>query len=123
MYSLIVKDKFDAAHYLPDYDGDCARLHGHSWKVDMEVRFSEIQTNGMGIDFKELKDIIKPSLPDHENLNDYFDFVPTAENIAKFLYDEIAFRLSVYCVPVDEKISLISVTVWESDTAGVKYHE
>ena len=123
MYSLIIKEKFDAAHYLPDYDGDCARLHGHSWKIDAEVQFDKIQPDGMGIDFKELKDIIKPSLPDHEDLNKYFDFVPTAENIAKFLYIEIAFRLSVYYTLINEKISLVSVTVWESDTTGAKYYE
>ena len=54
MYNLIIKDKFEAAHYLPDYDGNCSRLHGHSWKIDIEVRFNKIQSDGMGIDFKDL---------------------------------------------------------------------
>ena len=50
--------KFDSAHKLPNYKGDCANLHGHSYKLFVSVK-GDVDSNGFVIDFKYLKQIVK----------------------------------------------------------------
>ena len=109
MYYLVVKDKFDAAHHLPGYDGPCANIHGHSWKVEVEVLGNKLQSNGMLIDFQDIKAVWR--IYDHRNLNDYFD-MPTAENIAKEI-----FKVLSTLTPV------VYVRIWESDNCYAEYAE
>ena len=52
MYHLTIHTHFAAAHNLLNYDGDCENLHGHNWKVEVEVQASELDELGMAIDFK-----------------------------------------------------------------------
>lgn len=84
------KFKFDAAHRLPDYDGPCKNLHGHTWTLELFV-IGRPQHNGMVIDFKTLHkqatNVIK-SL-DHSYLNDKFDN-PTCECIATYILQKIS---------------------------------
>lgn len=77
--------EFDSAHYLPGYDGKCANLHGHRWKIMVEFK-GAIQENGMVIDFTVIKQNIQPLIDrlDHNCLNDLLQ-MPTAENIAKYI--------------------------------------
>jgi 6-pyruvoyltetrahydropterin/6-carboxytetrahydropterin synthase len=77
--NIIVKTSFASAHYLPDYEGDCRNLHGHTWRVELFIRGDELNEIGMIQDFKELKATVKEILPDHKMLNDYVER-PTAEN-------------------------------------------
>ena len=42
MYTLIVKQHFDAAHRIPGHGGKCANIHGHTYKVEAEFRDSEL---------------------------------------------------------------------------------
>lgn len=120
MYLLRVRVHFDAAHYLEGYQGDCAKLHGHTWQVEVAYRYPDgalgnnqhghggQPVEGIITDFKVLKASLKALLPDHCCLNDIFDFNPTAENIAKWLSGVI-------------KADHESVTVWESPDCGVTY--
>ena len=122
VYTLKILTDFAAAHYLRDYEGVCSRLHGHNWKVEVNVQARQLDKVGMGIDFKDIKAATRDLIGglDHYNLNDLppFDTVnPTAENIAAFLYRELAQRLNTDTVQVH------AVTLWETDRACVTYTE
>jgi len=113
---------FAAAHYLRDYEGVCNRLHGHNWKIEVQVVATELDPVGMGMDFKVIKDATKKLIGglDHYNLNDVppFDKInPTAENIAAFLFQELSKELNT------EKVKVDSISIWETDRACVTYTE
>ena len=111
MYYLIVKRHFSAAHYLENHDGKCANLHGHTWQVEIVLKGEKLDPTGMLTDFSLAKQRLDTLLPDHTNLNDRYDFNPTAENLACYLYNN-------YHIPPN--IALESVKVWESmDCAAV----
>lgn len=81
---------FDAAHHLPHLpDGHkCARPHGHTYTVCVELRSYDLNENGFVVDYGELdefKRYIDEHL-DHRDLNEVFDFPTTAENLAKHLF-------------------------------------
>jgi 6-pyruvoyltetrahydropterin/6-carboxytetrahydropterin synthase len=97
-------------------------MHGHNWKVEVEVDARELDSIGMGLDFKVIKrsarDLVNEL--DHRYLNDVapFDTVnPTAENIAAHLYRELSQRLN------DDRVRVRAVTLWETERACVRYTE
>ncbi|QKI89412.1 6-carboxytetrahydropterin synthase QueD [Thiomicrorhabdus xiamenensis] len=113
---------FAAAHTLQGYPGDCSKLHGHNWKIEVQIVGSQLNEIGMVVDFKEIKRHAKEVIKelDHTYLNDHPHFTqinPTAENIAAFLYRQIAERIS------DERVAMHSITVWENDRNCVIYSE
>ena len=119
MFELMVEDTFDAAHHLPAHEGKCSNNHGHTWKVRMIVRCAETDQNGICIDFKRLKDDLHYELErlDHQDLNQVLpSVVPTAENIAKYL-----FKMLKAASPLG--ITLHCVMVFESADCGVAYYE
>lgn len=121
-YNLKILTDFAAAHYLRNYAGVCSRLHGHNWKVEVNVSATALDEVGMGVDFKVIKDATKSLIGrlDHYNLNDLppFDRInPTAENIAAYLYRELGKALN------DETVQVSAVTLWETDRACVTYSE
>ncbi|HWR09528.1 6-carboxytetrahydropterin synthase QueD [Sporomusa sp.] len=121
MYDLTIIAEFEAAHQLPDYPGKCCRLHGHNWKVEVTVSGRELNRLGMIMDFKELKAEVGKVIDnlDHYYLNDLPEFKtipPTAEYIAKYIYDTLAAN------PVfQENIKIRCVQIWESPRSAVKY--
>ena len=121
-YTMKILTDFAAAHYLREYEGVCNRLHGHNWKVEVNVVARELDKVGMGMDFKVIKDATKTLIGrlDHYNLNDLppFDTInPTAENIAAYLYREISKQLN------SETITVSAITLWETERACVRYSE
>jgi len=113
---------FASAHSLRGYEGDCAKLHGHNWKIEVQVEGSQLNEIGMVIDFKEIKRQAKQVIAelDHTFLNDhpYFKTVnPTAENIAVYLFRAINQRIQT------ETVKMHSLTVWENDRNCVTYSE
>ncbi|MEE8343437.1 MAG: 6-carboxytetrahydropterin synthase QueD [Gammaproteobacteria bacterium] len=119
-YTLKVVTDFASAHTLRDYPGDCARMHGHNWKVEVEVVAEELDEVGMAVDFKVVKKATKEisSRLDHRYLNDLELFTkqnPTAENIAAYFYSELSKQLNNHTVRV------YAVTLWETDRACVRY--
>ena len=113
-------DHFDAAHLLRGYSGPCANLHGHRWKIDVEVcgKLADLDETGILIDYKVLKSILKDILPDHCFLNDIPEFQvaknPTAENLAVYLYAKLSDALP-------SNVNLILVRIWESRNAYAVY--
>ncbi len=129
MYTIKAKQHFDSAHFLYGYEGKCRNIHGHRWEVETEVYSESLQSDGqcrgMVIDFGDLKRDLK-------EIADYFDhclimergtlkestldallsenfrvvevdFRPTAENFAKFIFDEMSKKgYKVRCATVYE---------------------
>jgi len=122
VYELFIEAWFSAAHRLDGYPGDCANLHGHNWKVAVHVACRELDALGMGIDFRDLKIIVAAVVDelDHGILNDHPAFKtqnPTAENIARHIYREVAARRP------GARVALTAVAVTESPGVGVIYRE
>ena len=121
MYLLKVESNFCAAHKLIDYSGPCNRLHGHNWRVILNVKTEILNSVGIGIDFKDLKVILNDILDqlDHRMLNDIppFDKInPTAENISAYVFDSVQNKLP-------ESIFVDCVELYESDKYSVKYYK
>ncbi|MCA9402628.1 MAG: 6-carboxytetrahydropterin synthase QueD [Candidatus Omnitrophica bacterium] len=108
-----------SAHFLRGYPGKCKDMHGHTWKVEVFLAANELNELGMVEDFAILKRKFKDYLAelDHKCLNDlaYFQAVnPTAENIAKYIYEGFA--------PLVAPLALKRVQIWESDMASAIYY-
>jgi 6-pyruvoyltetrahydropterin/6-carboxytetrahydropterin synthase len=121
MYTLSVEKVISTAHQLRDYKGPCARVHGHNWRVKLEVRSKKVDDTGIAVDFtildEKLWEVIRPF--DHQLINSVppFDKLnPTAENIVKFIYDQLKNTLT-------EEVSLKRVSIWETDEYMVSYEE
>ena len=121
-YTLKVVTDFAAAHALRDYAGECSQLHGHNWKVEVEVIATALDEVGMGIDFKIIRTQAKEALCrlDHRHLNEIkpFDAInPTAENIAAYLYRQLSGSLN------GPRTQVGAITLWETERACVRYTE
>lgn len=89
MYYVKKVLEVSAAHRLNlDYESKCAQLHGHNWIITVECKSKQLDANGMVVDFTKIKHEIL-GLLDHRILNDVFDFNPTAENIARWIVENI----------------------------------
>lgn len=100
MYKIQKRLEISGAHSLTlDYESKCKNLHGHNWIINIYLQSQELDHNGMVLDFTHIKKMISDKL-DHKYLNDIFDFNPTAENIAKWICDEIGEKC--YRVQVQE---------------------
>lgn len=122
MFEVYVKTHFSAAHRLCGYPGDCARVHGHNWIVEVYVRSKELNEIGIAIDFREIKMAVKEVVArmDHMDLNDlaaFHDVNPSSENIAKHLYHELGRILNT------ETVQVSRVKVCETPGAGAFYWE
>jgi 6-pyruvoyltetrahydropterin/6-carboxytetrahydropterin synthase len=122
MYEVSVDETFAAAHNLRGYKGKCEDLHGHNYKVRVTLAGKEVDSVGLLYDFVHLKQVIQGVIRslDHKYLNELspFDVLnPSAENIAKYIYDQTAKELRQ--VPNGAGVS--SITVWETDVTAATY--
>lgn len=121
-YQLKILTDFAAAHTLRNYPGACSRMHGHNWKVELEVEASQLNDLGIAIDFRDMKKATNDICDrlDHQYLNDVPPFNkvnPTAENIAAYLYAEIGKQIN------SDTVKVRALTLWETDRACVRYSE
>jgi 6-pyruvoyltetrahydropterin/6-carboxytetrahydropterin synthase len=119
MYTLTIKEHFDAAHALIGYPGQCKNLHGHTWDIEVSVRGNRLDEVGIVYDFKDLKANLMSILDDydHKFLNEVppFDEInATAENLARVIYEQMELLLP-------EGIELVEIAVWESPIAKLTY--
>jgi 6-pyruvoyltetrahydropterin/6-carboxytetrahydropterin synthase len=124
MYILKVTDTFSAAHSLRGYGGKCEKLHGHNWKIDLELAIRGLDECGISMDFKEAKRILAEALADydHTDLNALPDFAamnPSAENIAARIQRRIREKVKGHKPPVER----VSVSVWESENSCCRFEE
>jgi len=122
MYEVSVDETFAAAHNLRGYKGKCENLHGHNYKVRVTLSGKEVDSVGLLYDFVHLKQVIQSVIRslDHKYLNELppFDVLnPSAENIARYIYDQAAKQL--HQAPNGAEVS--SITVWESDLTAATY--
>ena len=111
MFTLKKEFKFEASHQLPNHDGKCARLHGHSWKMIIWVKGDDLILDGskagMVIDYGDISKIVKPLVNDyldHYHLNDSTGLInPTSESLAVWVYERIKPNLPcLYAVEIQE---------------------
>lgn len=118
MYEITIEDTFDSAHCLRDYEGNCQRLHGHTYRAKVSFRFASLDQSGMAVDFRKAKRMLKAATEymDHRYMNELPEFSdqnPTAENIARVIYE----RIKLECPQIH------SVTIWETPTSCATYFE
>ena len=110
MKTTIFKEfKFSAAHNLTTNGHPCSKLHGHNYKVRIELS-GKIDSSGMILDFSEIKKRIQPIIDklDHSYLNDIIIRPTTSENIASWIFTQSNNQLG--CVT--------KVTLWETESCG-----
>jgi 6-pyruvoyltetrahydropterin/6-carboxytetrahydropterin synthase len=93
--AITVSTSFAAAHRLPDHEGKCFRLHGHTYGLEVTVEGTPQQAgpaSGMVMDFAELRQRVNSVIVerlDHQMLNEIFDFVPTVEAVAAWAFERL----------------------------------
>ena len=139
MYQLTIEQSFDFAHFLAGYVGKCGNIHGHRWRVLLQVQSEQLredaQQRGMCVDFSTIKDELKKMVDylDHalliekgtlkdktmEALSEEgfcvieLAFRPTAENFAKYFYELFA----------KKGYNVAAVHVYETPNNCASYHE
>lgn len=116
---------FEAAHLLPHFpEGHkCRRLHGHSYRVRVEVR-GYLDESGVVVDFGTIADVWESEIHealDHRYLNEVEGLEnPTAENLAVWIWDRVLKRLPVSTVEVRETCTAGARWVgWERRGSGM----
>jgi 6-pyruvoyltetrahydropterin/6-carboxytetrahydropterin synthase len=122
MFQVSVDESFSAGHALRGYKGKCENPHGHNYKVRLTLEGSKLDSAGLLYDFVRLKQIIHGVIDavDHKFLNDLapFDVInPSAENIAKYFYDEASKQMRQQA----NGARIASITVWETDVTAATY--
>ena len=122
MYHARVEADFSAAHFLSHYRGKCEKFHGHNYRVRLWVRGAELGEGGMLVDFSLLKTALKEAIAplDHSNLNEMeiFRNDPSAERIAKFVFERAKEKLLSLGV---ESSLLYAVDVFENVRSMARY--
>lgn len=123
MYKIKVQTEIAGAHQLQlSYESPCEKLHGHNWLIEVTLACNELDDNGMVCDFKFAKKLLKEvvhDVLDHSFLNDILDFNPTAENISKWISEQINNAIPEYigrdvkCVQVCVFETPNNVAIWE----------
>ena len=121
MFEVSVEETFAAGHALRNYRGKCENVHGHNYRVQVTFSGPELDSIGLLVDFVAVKKLMRTVVDrlDHQFLNDLAPFDvqnPSAENMAKYFYDEIGGGIG-QSTPVKVR----QVRVWETDTTSATY--
>jgi len=110
MYYVSKRIEVAFAHRLAlGYESKCQQLHGHNAVITIYCRTEKLDENGMVVDFSHIKKIVKDNL-DHKCLNDRFSFNPTAENLARWICEQVP-----HCYKVSLQESEGNVAAYERD--------
>jgi 6-pyruvoyltetrahydropterin/6-carboxytetrahydropterin synthase len=122
-FILSVQCRLASSHVLEGCP-PCDRLHGHTWTVRVFWEYAELDGNGMGANFRDLKDVLRREVHDrfdHRHLNDLEPFnrvPPTAENLAREVFALLRERYNP-----GPRGRLARVEVWEGPEACAAYTE
>jgi 6-pyruvoyltetrahydropterin/6-carboxytetrahydropterin synthase len=122
MFQVSVEETFSAGHALRGYKGKCENAHGHNYRVRVTIEGPQLDSIGLLCDFTAIKHVIRDviNVLDHQFMNDLEPFKavnPSAENVAKYFYDEVTRQLQG--LPPGARIT--DIVVWETDTASAQY--
>jgi 6-pyruvoyltetrahydropterin/6-carboxytetrahydropterin synthase len=122
MFTIGVRSGYEAAHFLRNYSGDCARLHGHRYEVEATLAFEAVDEDGLAYDFVDFDRHLAAitAALDHRNLNEleaFREIETTAENQARYIYFELKSRLG----PVGAHLQY--VRVWETSRHWAQFSE
>ena len=113
---------FEAAHILPRHPGPCNRMHGHSFRVQVELSGAVNNATGFVLDFADLDSVVEPLVRrlDHRLLNCFMRY-PSSENIAFWFAHELQAKLTNIATEFDRMIVKVSETAkswaeWDSDS-------
>lgn len=121
MFEVTIEQTFAAGHALRNYRGKCENVHGHNYRCQVTMEGDQLDRVGLLMDFVELKKSVQSVIDrlDHQWLNDFppFDVLnPSAENMAKYIYDEV-----LKSIATPPGVRLESVRLWETDTSYAVY--
>ena len=119
MYRLKVESEFDAAHKIEGYQGKCARLHGHTYKIEAFFLTKELDSIGVSVDLRVLKEKLLKTTEqfDHSYLNDFKELGnPSTENLAHYIFQQLKDNLP-------SGATLEKVRVWETPKSWCEYFE
>ena len=141
MYSLAKEFKFTMGHRLSLHKGLCKNFHGHNYIIIVGVKSKDLNENGMVIDFSHLKAVVSGFLDgmDHalmlnetdedliNSIKEVFPdmkiirtpFEPTAENMAREIYDHVGLALE----KMYPNVKMDYVTVYENDSSMASYDD
>ena len=109
MYTVKKTFEISASHSLKlSYESKCEDLHGHNWVLTVYCRSKELNQDGMVVDFSHIKKTIQDQI-DHKNLNDILSFNTTAENMAKWICEQVPL-----CYKVDVQESENNMATYET---------
>jgi len=117
MYEVTVEAGFSSGHYLRNYRGKCENPHGHNYKVRVTLAGATLDETGLLLDFKLLKQVMHPVI---DELAPFIQLNPSAENIAKYFYDETNVQLAEM---TQGRVRVKDCTIWETDTTTATYFE
>ena len=125
MFEVTVQAGFSSGHYLRDYYGKCENPHGHNYRVLVTLVGEELEPNGLLLDFKLLKQVLRPTVHylDHNMINDLEPFTtvnPSAENLAKYFFDKTAEQLYEM---TSGRVRVKDCVIYETDTSFARYYE
>ncbi|WP_260703919.1 6-carboxytetrahydropterin synthase QueD [Edaphobacter flagellatus] len=125
MFEVTVEAGFSSGHYLRNYRGKCENPHGHNYKVYVTLIGEELDEAGLLLDFKLLKQVMRPVVDylDHQMINDLEPFTtvnPSAENLAKYFFTETAKQLRDMTAG---RVRIKDCTLYETDTSFARYYE
>ena len=120
MFEVTITQSFSAAHRLKESGGACEKLHGHNFTVEVSLSSPDLSDAGVVIDFKIVKEWTDEILKelDHKYLNElscFHGLNPSAENVAKFIYDRVLQKAK------DHNLDVACVTVWEEEDTRASY--
>ena len=128
MITVVKEFTFDAAHYLPNYDGPCSNLHGHTYKLQVGIK-GEIDESGMVMDFKKLKEMVQSYVNalDHSYLNElegrefgaFPAKMPTAEKMVEWFVRHVSSDLAY----ADTSLRLDFIRLYETPTSYAEWRE
>ena len=125
MFEVTVEAGFSSGHYLRNYRGKCENPHGHNYRVLVTLAGSELDEAGLLLDFKLLKQVMRPVVDylDHQMINDLEPFTtinPSAENLARYFYQETEKQLREMTAG---RVRVKDCTLYETDTSFARYYE
>lgn len=123
MFQVSVEETFSAGHALRGYKGKCENVHGHNYRVQITLEGPELDNIGLLVDFTHVKRVMRELIKrlDHQFINDLEPFTtvnPSAENMAKYFFEEVSKELKE--MPPGAKVK--DVVIWETDTANARYY-